>query len=213
MFAPDLLHEIELGVWKGLFTHLLRILYAAGGDTIVALNSRYVTFLTNIIYLFKPYRCCQIPTFGRDTIRKFANNASGMKKLAARDFEDLLQVLELTLRTSFHPLTSLKCAIPVFEGLLPEEHNKIVMDLWTGDLAFSSQASTSYRINHNGTWDINYSTRCCLSQIYLYYMWSLRNEGPSFWGSSARLTPSCSCPKERDKWNGTSKAFQKRTQI
>ncbi|EMD34529.1 hypothetical protein CERSUDRAFT_55392 [Gelatoporia subvermispora B] len=35
-----------------------------------------------------------------------------MKKLAARDFEDMLQ-----------------CIIPVFEGLLPEEDNKIVMDL------------------------------------------------------------------------------------
>jgi hypothetical protein len=34
----------------------------------------------------------QVPTFGRDTIRKFSNNASEMKKLAARDFEDLLQV-------------------------------------------------------------------------------------------------------------------------
>ena len=115
--------------WAFGRAHLLRILYAAGGDTIVALNSRYVPFLTNIIYLFKPYRYRQIPTFGCDTIRKFPNNASGMKKLAARDFEDLLQVLELTLRASFHPLTSLKCAIPVFEGLLLEEHNKIVMDL------------------------------------------------------------------------------------
>lgn len=34
----------------------------------------------------------QIPTFGNSTIRNFANNASEMKKLAARDFEDLLQV-------------------------------------------------------------------------------------------------------------------------
>jgi hypothetical protein len=33
-----------------------------------------------------------VPTFGRSTIRKFHNNASAMKKLAARDFEDLLQV-------------------------------------------------------------------------------------------------------------------------
>jgi hypothetical protein len=30
--------------------------------------------------------------FGRGTIRKFNNNASGLKKLAVRDFEDLLQV-------------------------------------------------------------------------------------------------------------------------
>lgn len=33
-----------------------------------------------------------VPTFGSDTIRKFTTNASEMKKLAARDFEDLLQV-------------------------------------------------------------------------------------------------------------------------
>lgn len=34
-----------------------------------------------------------IPTFGSSTIRRFATNASEMKKLAARDFEDLLQVI------------------------------------------------------------------------------------------------------------------------
>lgn len=34
----------------------------------------------------------QVPTFGGDVIRKFANNTSEMKKLAARDFEDILQV-------------------------------------------------------------------------------------------------------------------------
>ena len=33
-----------------------------------------------------------VPTFGRSTIRRFANNASEMKKMAARNFEDLLQV-------------------------------------------------------------------------------------------------------------------------
>jgi hypothetical protein len=34
----------------------------------------------------------RVPTFGRGTIRRFCNNAASMKKLAARDFEDLLQV-------------------------------------------------------------------------------------------------------------------------
>ena len=33
-----------------------------------------------------------VPSFGRDSIRKFSNNVSGLKRLAARDFEDLLQV-------------------------------------------------------------------------------------------------------------------------
>lgn len=206
MFALDLLHEIELGVWKGLFTHLLWILYAAGGDTIVALNSRYVQFLPNIIYLFMPYRYHQIPTFGCDTIWKFANNALGMKKLAARYFEDLLQVLELTLCASFQLLTSLKCTVPVFKGLLPEVHNKIVMNLlfklmmW---YIFSSQALTPYWINCSGTWDINHLAWYCFPQVYIYHMWSLCNEGSSFWGSSARSTPGCPCPKKGDKWKET----------
>ena len=30
--------------------------------------------------------------FGNDTIRKFSTNVSEMKRLAARDFEDILQV-------------------------------------------------------------------------------------------------------------------------
>jgi hypothetical protein len=29
MLVVDLLHEFELGVWKALFNHLIRILYAA----------------------------------------------------------------------------------------------------------------------------------------------------------------------------------------
>ncbi|KAF8165838.1 hypothetical protein B0H34DRAFT_856090 [Crassisporium funariophilum] len=95
MFVVDLLHEFELGVWKTTFTHLLRILYAQGGDIIPQLNERYRT----------------IPAFGT-TIRRFAHNVSAMKKMAARDFEDLLQ-----------------CAIPVFDGLLTGEHNNIVVDL------------------------------------------------------------------------------------
>jgi hypothetical protein len=38
------------------------------------------------------YRYRNVPTFGRGTIRRFHTNASAMKKLAGRDFEDLLQV-------------------------------------------------------------------------------------------------------------------------
>jgi hypothetical protein len=40
MFVVDLLHELELGVWKALFTHLMRILFAAGGTAIQELNFR-----------------------------------------------------------------------------------------------------------------------------------------------------------------------------
>ncbi|KAJ8503450.1 hypothetical protein ONZ45_g10851 [Pleurotus djamor] len=88
LFVPDLMHEIELGTWKSLFVHLLRILHAQGGDSIQRLNESYRS----------------VPLFGESTIRRFSNNASAMKKLAARDFEDLLQ-----------------CSLPVFEGLLDDE--------------------------------------------------------------------------------------------
>ena len=45
---------------------------------------------TAILSISTRYR--DIPTFGRDTIRKFSRNTSEMKKLAARDWEDILQV-------------------------------------------------------------------------------------------------------------------------
>lgn len=40
MFVPDLLHEVELGVVKSLFTHTLRILEAECKDAIGKLDER-----------------------------------------------------------------------------------------------------------------------------------------------------------------------------
>ncbi|KAF7292248.1 hypothetical protein MIND_01252200 [Mycena indigotica] len=98
MLVVDFMHEFELGVWKNFFIHLIRLLYALpdGVNKVSELDRRYR----------------QTPTFGVDTIRRFANNASEMKKLGARDFEDLLQ-----------------CAIPAFNGLFPEPHNKRLLRL------------------------------------------------------------------------------------
>jgi hypothetical protein len=44
MLVVDLMHEFELGVWKAVFSHLVRILYAAGasGRLVVELDRRYV---------------------------------------------------------------------------------------------------------------------------------------------------------------------------
>ena len=44
----------------------------------------------HILILYSSYRL--ISAFGRSTIRKFSSDVSAMKKLAGRDFEDLLQV-------------------------------------------------------------------------------------------------------------------------
>ncbi|KAJ7104783.1 hypothetical protein C8R44DRAFT_562447, partial [Mycena epipterygia] len=53
-----------------------------------------------------------IPTFGRSTIRRFTTNTSALKKMAAWNYQSILL-----------------CAIPVVEGLLPEPHNGMVLDL------------------------------------------------------------------------------------
>ena len=45
LFAPDMMHEYELGVWKAILIHLLRILYAEGGDAIQELDERYADLL------------------------------------------------------------------------------------------------------------------------------------------------------------------------
>lgn len=44
MMVVDLMHEFELGVWKVLFTHLVRILHAASsrpGELVDIFNTRY----------------------------------------------------------------------------------------------------------------------------------------------------------------------------
>jgi len=40
LYLVDLLHEFELGIWKNIFIHLLRMLYAHGGEAIQTLNER-----------------------------------------------------------------------------------------------------------------------------------------------------------------------------
>lgn len=47
LLVIDLMHEFELGVWKALFIHLLRILSAADNTLINELNRRYVVHNTN----------------------------------------------------------------------------------------------------------------------------------------------------------------------
>jgi hypothetical protein len=98
MLVVDIMHEFELGIWKAIFTHLIRLLYAAGpgGRLVTELDRRCVFSKVLMLvtdYFFTRFRL--VPTFGRSTIRRFVANASEMKKLAARNYEDLLQVRSL----------------------------------------------------------------------------------------------------------------------
>jgi hypothetical protein len=89
-----------------------------------------------------------MPSFGRDTIRRFASNCSEMKNLAARDFENLLQVRVL-IPCPFRSLRCLKCAITVFDGLLPEPHNRTVTELLF--IMAHWHAMAKFRIHNNLT--------------------------------------------------------------
>lgn len=40
MLTVDVLHEVELGVWKALFAHLMRMLHACGADKVHELDRR-----------------------------------------------------------------------------------------------------------------------------------------------------------------------------
>ncbi|OSC98561.1 hypothetical protein PYCCODRAFT_1454293 [Trametes coccinea BRFM310] len=91
--VPDVMHEFELGVWKSTLTHLVRILVSIGPSTVNTFNARFAN----------------VPTYGMGTIRRFGANVAGLKKLAARDYEDMLQ-----------------CAIPVFEHLFSPSHDRMI---------------------------------------------------------------------------------------
>ncbi|KAJ7241209.1 hypothetical protein B0H12DRAFT_1074570 [Mycena haematopus] len=65
MLVVDLLHEFELGVWKAVFTHLIRVLYAHSAEAVAEFAARFRL----------------VPTFGTDTIRPVTSNASERKNL------------------------------------------------------------------------------------------------------------------------------------
>ena len=62
------------------------------------LLTRGKLFCISLIHRLNIYiKFRDVPTFGRGTIRRFADNVSDMKKLAGRDFEDILQVMSILM--------------------------------------------------------------------------------------------------------------------
>ena len=98
LLTVDLLHEVELGVWKALFTHIIRILSVHSPESVNELDRRSLPYPHHLPALLMSHcdlRFRLITPFGKDGIRRFSNNASQMKKLAAHHFEDLLQVASI----------------------------------------------------------------------------------------------------------------------
>jgi hypothetical protein len=73
----------------------------------------------------------QVPTFGRDTIRRISGDVSALRKLAARDYEDYLQVSIISVCTQISILMyDVQCAMPVFEDLMHSiPFNNLILDL------------------------------------------------------------------------------------
>jgi hypothetical protein len=93
MIVSDVLHEIELGTWKSVFLQIVRILESHSKSTLDKVDLRSAPTSPSLVFLLlTSVRYRAMPTFGRDTIRRFRSNVSEMKQLAARDYEDLLQV-------------------------------------------------------------------------------------------------------------------------
>jgi hypothetical protein len=61
------------------------------------MNGEIFSFYYVFTLLISTSRYHLISAFGRSTIRNFCDDASAMKKLAGRDFEDLLQVRTVSL--------------------------------------------------------------------------------------------------------------------
>jgi len=70
-----------------------------------------------------------VPTFARDTIRRLPGNVSELSQLAARDYEDILQVCNSRHSSTDLSLIDLECSIPAFEGLFYEEDNRSISEL------------------------------------------------------------------------------------
>ncbi|KAJ3535560.1 hypothetical protein NMY22_g6430 [Coprinellus aureogranulatus] len=147
--VPDPLHEFDIGVWKNLYIHLIRMLKAGrpkGQDgeeshTKLASTGRCEEL---------DFRYRATPIFGRDTIRRFGVNASEMKRKAARDYEDLLQ-----------------CSIPAFESLFPGDDNSILMTLLC--ICAQWQALAKLRLHNDSTLKLlDYTTVRLGAQMRLF---------------------------------------------
>jgi hypothetical protein len=122
MLVVDFMHEVELGVWKALFTHLIRIINAVapGGRLVAILDERYDNnTICAIIIGLSRCRFRAMAPFSQ-TIRRFTNNVSDMKNLAARDYEDMLQVRSLATHVGQQTHNSLSC--PLCPTLSPSLH-------------------------------------------------------------------------------------------
>ena len=104
MLAVDLMHEFELGVWKSLFVHLVRLLNAIDPSMVYEMDRRYVVSsviiqiygVSNILKLpadshFWPWGNTQVQ---RKCIRNEKDGSARLRKsFAGNDFSTYLNLI------------------------------------------------------------------------------------------------------------------------
>lgn len=135
MLVPDLLHEFELGVWKAVLIHLIRILLAAGGECIQTFDQRQVAYplkssITRplICALLGSHWCLRLAATQYDVSAPMSPLSNSSPRVISRIGYRYIACLLILCALLISSTTFLQCILPVIEGLLPPPHNKIVLD-------------------------------------------------------------------------------------
>ncbi|KAJ3768980.1 hypothetical protein FB446DRAFT_813657 [Lentinula raphanica] len=125
MLVPDVLHEIELGVWKAILLHLIRMLFSIGSDTVLIMNERYRS----------------IPPFGRNTIRRINKNVS------IPVFEGLFPAHDAEIRKLLFDLSSVHgfAKLRLHSDLSLEMLDDHITELGRSLRTFQKKVSPSYK--------------------------------------------------------------------
>lgn len=123
MYGPDELHEFDIGAWKAVFLHLLRLLVALGNNSVQNFDERHAN-LSGLIYYTDifAFRFREVPTFAGDVIRRFCVNVSSQTRITARDYEDLLQVCLFSFNSILlYPDVNISVYYTRHRGIFPQE--------------------------------------------------------------------------------------------
>jgi hypothetical protein len=92
MLVVDIMHEFLLGIWKGIFTSILRLIHATNPQQTAELNRRYSD--SSFVLLPNSHRICsfrELGSFGK-SVRRFTQNVSDLKHMTASKWEVILKV-------------------------------------------------------------------------------------------------------------------------
>ena len=121
-----------------------------------------------------------VPPFGRSTIHKFHSNASAMKKLAARDFEDLLQVIVCLFVIQICPNSLLVCYSRFrWSSAIWTWPNCPCIAFWAEYVDITCKITWAYGDNASWSRMLNHSTGRLLAEIWKGRMLTIQHQRTS----------------------------------